>query len=87
VKVTTVQDLNGKVFCLLPNEPFMFDPFQIKSIREVTQSRPGSREEYAATQLSWIDGTWTVIETGFDEVVDAISSAWERYNHEDKDPV
>lgn len=83
--MTTVQDFNGKVFCLLPNEPFMFDPFQIKSIREVTRSRPGNREEYTGTQLSWIDGTWTDVETGFDEVVDVISSAWERFN--EKDPL
>lgn len=77
---TTVQDVTGKVFCLLSNEPFMFDPFQLRSIQEVTRHEPGTRQEYKATRLSWIDGTWNELTTPFDDIVEVVSKAWERIN-------
>lgn len=82
--MVAVQDPTGKVFCLLPDEPFMFDPFQLKAIQEVTRKTPGSGEEYVATQLSWVDGTWTHVKTSFDDIVEAITNAWERAKEADR---
>jgi len=78
--VVAVQDPSGKVFCLLPDEPFFFDPFQLKSVHEVTLQKSGTHEEYKATQMSWVDGTWNNVETPFDEVVSTIATAWEVMN-------